>query len=102
MVLEYFSGMRMNCKKWTERPGNLSQWIKTCTQEVMLHSCMFLGKNGRRGPVGCENCEKWRKSPRLAGMEITDFQMPDKTSDTIKYLRFKNLLDIMSGNPVNS
>ena len=44
MVLEYPSGIRMNCKKWTERPGNLWQWIKNFTEEVMLHGCVFLGK----------------------------------------------------------
>ena len=27
-----------------------------------------------------------RKQPYLSVMEIADFQMPDKTSDTIKYL----------------
>ena len=34
----------MNHKKWTGRPGNLWQWIRNFTQEVMLHGCMFLGK----------------------------------------------------------
>ena len=36
------------------------------------------------------------------GIEITNFETPDKTSDTIKYLPdiFKNLLDIMRLTPV--
>ena len=36
------------------------------------------------------------------GIEITNFETPDKTSDTIKYLPdiFKNLLDIMKLTPV--
>ena len=35
--------------------------------------------------------------------KTTDFQMPDKTFDTIIFTgHFKNPSDIMSGNPVNS
>ena len=40
-------------KKWTERPGNLWQWIKNCSQEVMLLGCMI-----GRGLILCENSVK--------------------------------------------
>ena len=58
MSPEKISGKRMNCKKWTERPGNLKQWIKNCTQEVMLQ---LHWKNGGKGLIGCENSVKSEK-----------------------------------------
>ena len=49
-ILMYGAGMLQQNEnekhKKDERPGNFCQGIKNCTQEVMLHGCMFLGKMG--------------------------------------------------------
>ena len=84
----------MNLKKWTERSGNLWQWIKNCTKEVML----FLGKMVEEGLLN-ENSVKRRKSlsryvknsiePLLAAVRTNRILTHVDTVDSTEFKKIK-------------
>ena len=57
LVLEYLSGVRINCQKWTERPRNLLQWIKNAPKNWFCTD-VVCQKNGGRGLIRFENSKK--------------------------------------------